>query len=172
MSVSLESLGISRLNYHESGIEVKELDLPPPIYSISEQVHWSEKQQRRWWPQCRWFGSNIMPAKRMSDINIMHTIRTSRRVWSRGMTIMRAIIRVSMIIRMDIIYRLKPHHSLPTPPITTWDANLLSSIPKWLFKCLLLCTNPPFPIDNDNCSFILDLSRYRLHFYLKDNSQI
>ena len=39
MSVSLESLGISRLNYHESGIEVKELDLPPPIYSISEQVH-------------------------------------------------------------------------------------------------------------------------------------
>ena len=38
MSVSLESLGLSRLNYHESGIEVKELDLPPSIYSLKKSI--------------------------------------------------------------------------------------------------------------------------------------
>ena len=38
MSVSLESLGISRLNYRESGTDVKELDLPPSNYSLKKSI--------------------------------------------------------------------------------------------------------------------------------------
>ena len=117
MSVSLEALAMAGANYLESGMDIEEWEQqdlgPPPPHLLAEEEEREEEEkiyQKKNNEDDGRIGDDLVTILyhvKESLIRMITNERTARRVWSIGRTYMRAIIRVLVMIRIDIINRCK-----------------------------------------------------------------